>query len=239
LYTESWFVLLLYAAAVSATVVLTRILCVPLAAYLPRMLSRRIRAREPYLPGQHVAIIAWSGMRGVVSLAAALALPLSTADGAPFPGRNEIIFLSFSVILVTLVFQGLTLPFLVRVLGIGDDGESHREERIARQKANQAALAYVEKLVDTTDKHTTRMTRLRDEYRDRIAQLDYISELTAEPDPEKLPASHFNHLVRQALQVERKTLIELRNQHQINDETLRVIQRDIDLAEARIIEANH
>jgi monovalent cation/hydrogen antiporter len=223
---------------VSATVVLTRILWVFPAIYLPRLISKRIRARDPHPAWQHAAILAWSGMRGVVSLAAALALPLSTAAGAPFPGRNEIIFLSFCVILVTLVFQGLTLPLLVRALGIADDGESHREERIARQKANQAALAYVESLVDKTGQ-TGRIARLRDEYRDRLAQLEYCSELTAEPDPAKLPASHFNHLVREALHVERKKLIELRNQHHINDETLRVVQRDIDLAEARIIEADY
>jgi monovalent cation/hydrogen antiporter len=238
LYTESWFSLLLYAAAVSATVVLTRILWVFPAAYLPRLLSKELRARDPYPAWQHIAIIAWSGMRGVVSLAAALALPLSTAAGAPFPGRNEIIFLSFCVILVTLVFQGLTLPLLVRVMGVVDDGESHREERVARRKANEAALAYVEALAEKTSMHTDRIARLRDEYRDRLSQLEYCSELATEPDPIQLPASHFNHLVREALHVERRALIELRNHHHINDETLRVIQRDIDLAEARIIEAD-
>ncbi|HEY5779308.1 MAG TPA: hypothetical protein VIT00_11265, partial [Terrimicrobiaceae bacterium] len=84
-----------------------------------------------------------------------------------------------------------------------------------------------------------RISRLRDEYRERIAQLEYCDELTAEPDPEQLPASHFNHLVREALHVERRKLVELRNQHQINDETLRLVQRDIDLAETRIAEADH
>jgi monovalent cation/hydrogen antiporter len=239
LRADSWFALLLGAAAVSGTVVLTRILWVFPTAYLPHLVSKRGRARDRYPAWQHVAVIAWSGMRGVVSLAAALALPLSTASGAPFPGRNEIIFLSFCVILVTLVFQGLTLPLLVRALGIGDDGESHHEERIARKKANEAALAYVETLVDKAGDHAHRIARLRDEYRDRLAQLEYCSELTVESDPAKLPASHFNHLVRQALQVERQKLIELRNQHHINDETLRVVQRDIDLAEARIVEAGY
>jgi len=236
---ESWPALLLYATAVSATVVLTRILWVFPAAYLPRLLSKTLRGRDPYPAWQHVAIVAWSGMRGVVSLAAALALPLATAGGAPFPGRNEIIFLSFSVILVTLVFQGLTLPLLIRALRVEDDGESHREERIARKHANQAALAYVETLAEKPDHHAARISRLRDEYRERIAQLEYCDELTAEPDPEQLPASHFNHLVREALQVERRKLVELRNQHQINDETLRLVQRDIDLAETRIAEADH
>lgn len=236
---ESWPALLLYATAVSATVVLTRILWVFPAAYLPRLLSKTLRARDPYPAWQHVAIVAWSGMRGVVSLAAALALPLATAGGAPFPGRNEIIFLSFSVILVTLVFQGLTLPLLIRALRVEDDGESHREERIARKHANQAALAYVETLAEKPGYHAARISRLRDEYRERIAQLQYCDELAAEPDAEQLPASHFNHLVREALQVERRKLVELRNQHQINDETLRLVQRDIDLAETRIAEADH
>jgi CPA1 family monovalent cation:H+ antiporter len=237
LRTESWPTLLFYAAGISATVVLTRILWVFPAAYLPRLISRRIRARDPFPPWQHLAIVAWSGMRGPVSLAAALALPLTTADGASFPGRNEIIFLSFCVILVTLVFQGLTLPVLVRALHVVDDGESHREERMARRQANQAALAYVEMLRDKPGQHAGRISRLRDEYRERLAQLDYRDELTAQPDPDQLPASHFNRLVREALHVERRKLIELRNQHQINDETLRVIQRDIDLAEVRIAEA--
>jgi CPA1 family monovalent cation:H+ antiporter len=122
LRNDSWATLLLYAVAVSATVVLTRIFWVFPVTYLPRWLSPTLRARDPYPAWQHVAIIGWAGMRGVVSLAAAMALPLTTATGAPFPGRNEIIFLSFSVILVTLVLQGLTLPVIIRVLRIQDDG---------------------------------------------------------------------------------------------------------------------
>jgi hypothetical protein len=111
--------------------------------------------------------------------------------------------------------------------------------RIARSawRANQAALAYVETLGDKPGQHAGRISRLRHEYRGRLAQLEYCDELTTQPDPDRLPTSHFNHLVREALHVERRKLIELRNQHQINDETLRVIQRDIDLAEARIAEA--
>ena len=141
LATESWATLLFHAAAVSATVVLTRILWVFSAAYLPRLFRARMRPDDSDPGWQQVFIVAWSGMRGVVSLAAALALPLTTAGGDPFPGRNEIIFLSFSVILVTLVFQGLTLPILVRALGIEDDGESHREERIARQNGESSCLS--------------------------------------------------------------------------------------------------
>jgi hypothetical protein len=84
-----------------------------------------------------------------------------------------------------------------------------------------------------------RISRLREEYRERLAQLEYCDELSAEPDPTQLHASHFNHLVREALRVERQTLVELRNQHQINDETLRLVQRDIDLADARLVETHY
>jgi CPA1 family monovalent cation:H+ antiporter len=173
LRNDSWATLLWYAVAVSATVVLTRIFWVFPVTYLPRWLSPTLRARDPYPAWQHVAIIGWAGMRGVVSLAAAMALPLTTATGAPFPGRNEIILLSFSVILVTLVLQGLTLPVIIRVLRIQDDGESRREERIARKQANEAALAFVESLPRNPGNHAGRLSRLRDEYRERLAQLDY------------------------------------------------------------------
>jgi len=93
-----------------------------------------------------VTIVAWTGMRGVVSLAAALALPMEAGTGTPFPGRDLILFFTFVVILVTLVLQGLTLPPIIRWLGIHDDGLEAKEEKSARLKANQAALARLKKL---------------------------------------------------------------------------------------------
>src|SRR5882724_6777181 len=109
-----------YAAAISVAVIIIRILWVFPATYLPRLLSKSLRQRDPYPPWQYVAIVAWTGMRGVVSLAAALALPLTVEGGAPFPGRDLILFLTFCVIFATLVLQGLSLPFLIRWLGIKD-----------------------------------------------------------------------------------------------------------------------
>ena len=125
--------LLWWALAVSLTVVLVRWLWVFPAAWLPRRLFRRIREREPMPDGAELALIAWSGMRGAVSLAAALAIPLSTDVGQPFPGRSLILFLTFAVILVTLVGQGLTLPAVIRLLRLEDDAaEEQREEARAR-----------------------------------------------------------------------------------------------------------
>ena len=95
---------------------------------------------------RNATVVAWAGMRGAVSLAAALAIPLETDTGAPFPGRELIIFLAFCVILVTLVGQGMTLPTLIRALGIEDDGGDAREEAKARKRAAMAALARLEEL---------------------------------------------------------------------------------------------
>ncbi|MGO8701014.1 MAG: Na+/H+ antiporter [Limisphaerales bacterium] len=120
-----------------------RIIWVLPATYLPRLMFKTIRRRDPYPDWRHVAIVAWTGMRGVVSLAAALAIPLTLNDapgGPPFPGRNRILFITFVVILATLVGQGLSLPLLIRWLGIRDDGASEKEELAARIKANQVAL---------------------------------------------------------------------------------------------------
>ncbi len=220
-----------YAAVVSLAVILVRILWVFPAAYLPRFFVKSIRQRDPYPNWRHVAIIAWTGMRGVVSLAAALALPLTLQNGAPFPGRDLILFLTFTVILATLVVQGLSLPVVIRGLGVEDDRLAAREERLARLKANQAALARVNELANAQGISPETAQRLRAEYDDRIGQLE-----TGEDDgsPRGLFSSEYEQLSQEALQVERDTILKLRNQRVINDEVLRRIQRDIDLAEERL-----
>ena len=121
--------LLLYGVIVSATVILVRIPMVYATAYIPRWASRRIRERDPYPPWQWPAFVSWAGMRGAVSLAAALALPLTTDADAPFPGRDLIQFLAFCVIVATLVGQGLTMPLVIRLLGLETDTLSEKERR--------------------------------------------------------------------------------------------------------------
>src|SRR5207244_864393 len=111
-----------YALVISLAVILIRILWVFPSTYLQRLLFKVIREKDPYPSWRHVTIVAWTGMRGVVSLAAALALPLMIQDGSPFPGRDLILFLTFIVILATLVVHGLSLPPLIRWLGIKVDG---------------------------------------------------------------------------------------------------------------------
>ncbi|HTD85834.1 MAG TPA: cation:proton antiporter, partial [Candidatus Binatia bacterium] len=221
------------ALLVSGAAVLIRIGWVFVATYLPRSLSKRVRERDPYPDWRNVAVVAWAGMRGVISLAAAFALPFVLADGNPFPGRNYILFFTFCVILVTLVFQSLTLPVLIRKLGIKDDGSTDEEERKARVEANKAALSLVESLANNGDSSADATSRLRAEYDDRLMQL----ELCAQSDENcggGIATPQYQRLQQQALDVERQTIIRLRNQHVINDDALRRIQRDLDLAEARL-----
>ncbi len=220
-------------ALVSAAVVLVRIAWVYAATYIPRVLIPRLRKRDPYPGWRNVAIIAWSGMRGVISLAAAFALPFTLANGNAFPARNYVLFFTFSVILTTLVFQGLTLPLLIRQLRVEDDGKADEEERTARFQANRAALELIERLARECGVPNEVAERLRVEYRERIGELERCAD-GGEDGSGEVATPHYRRLQRKALDVERQTIIRLRNDHVINDDALRRIQRDLDLAEARL-----
>lgn len=222
-----------YALLISLAVILIRILWVFPATYLPRLLFRSLRRHDPFPPWQHVAIVAWTGMRGVISLAAALAVPFTRQDGSPFPARELILFLAFVVIVATLVFQGLSLPLLIRGLGIEDDRSMEKEERDARLKANQAALQKLNELAEKDPAKAEALQRLRVEYEDHISQLAGAEPQSA-GTPLRLFSSEYERLSREALRVERMSILKLRDAGVINDEVLRRIQRDIDLAEARL-----
>ena len=201
------------------------------ASYLPRLLSGRSH-RKKHVPWQHTALIAWTGMRGAVSLAGALAIPFVLPNGEPFPGRELILLLTFCVIFATLVLQGLTLAPLVRWLGVVDDHVTEKEERLARLKANEAALARLEELESSHRARRQTVERLRSEYEDRIRQLS-----TEDADGEsisRLFSPDFEKLAREMLRTERDTVIALRHEKAINEQAFRRIQRDIDLAEARL-----
>ncbi len=215
----------------ACAVILVRIAWVFSAANAARLKSVALHKKESYQGWQNVAIIAWTGMRGVVSLAAALAVPLTLSNGTHFPGRDYILFITFCVILATLVLQGLSLPALIHGLGVVDDGLAIMEERTARLKANEAALAY---LADAnTQFPTDTVERLRAEYDDRIRQLE-VYDKVGENRPEQLLARSYQLLQQEALDVERRTVIRLRDEYVINDDVLRRIQSDLDHAEARL-----
>jgi hypothetical protein len=233
LHAESLFSPIQNALIISAAVILIRIAWVLSATYLPPLLSKKVRRKNPIPPWQQVTVIAWSGMRGVVSLAAAFALPLALTDGTTFPGRNYILFLTFSVILATLVLQGLTLPLLIRKLRIKGDNVTDAEERKARLEANQAALALIGTVAENHGFPSDVINRLRAEYDERIEQLQLCAE-NPEDCSGEIATPQYQRLQYDALRIERQTIIRLRNEHVINDEALRRIQRDLDLAEARL-----
>ena len=230
---HSLFTLIWYAVLVSAVVIGVRLLWVFPSAYIPRLLSRSLRERDPYPSWQFLLILGWCGMRGVVSLAAALALPLTIANGTPFPNRDLILFLTFCVILVTLVLQGLTLPALISWLKVVEDGNIEREEMEGRLRAAEAAMDRLDELTaNCTPVEAEMIEWLRTQYNDRIRRISACCVAMDRGSYEQLDA--FRHLQKEVIAAERRTAIKLRNQGEINDEVLHRIERDLDLEEARL-----
>ena len=223
--------LIAYGAIASGVVMIVRPIWVFPATWLPRLLSQRLRARDPIPPWQAVAIISWSGMRGVVSLAAALALPLNLGGDRTFPARNLVIFLTFCVILSTLVFQGLSLPFLIRWLGISERRGEHLE-REARYKIAEAALNFLQHAAEAPRANEAAIQYLTNIYRQRVFHFkDELAEtLGWSPDHERWIVTR--QLWLQTLGAQRKELVRLNREHQIDEQLMRQIQQEIDIEEA-------
>ena len=220
---------------VSGTVILVRILWVFISAYLPRAFSGRHRARDPYPAWQQPALISWVGIRGGISLAAALAIPTSLADGSPFPGRNEILILTFAVILATLVLQGLSLPRLLRMLNFAAEGAERAEEQRAREAITGVALHYLASAPKGDEIHRRAVEQLQDTYRNRAKRF----ELAREACPDTLEARYMTRLVsleRELIGIQRTTLIDLRDRGAISDAVLRRLQVLLDLEESQLEE---
>lgn len=221
-----------YAAVILVPLIALRLGWLFAIAALPRFVSGALRDEVRSEAWRHVLLIGWTGMRGVDSLAAALAVPLVVANGAPFPDRDLVFFLTFAVIFGTLVLQGLSLEPVIRWLGVVDDRRWEAEERKARLEANRAALDRVIELGRAEPLEPSAVQRLASEYEERIAQLQ--SNAGEETVGEALFSPDFERISLEALQAERRTILDLRNRRVINDEALRRIQRDIDLAETRL-----
>jgi CPA1 family monovalent cation:H+ antiporter len=172
-------------------------------------------------------------MRGAVSLAAALALPLTTDAGAQFPNRELIVFLTFSVILGTLVVQGLTLPALIRVLDLEDDGLEELEDTKARIHAAEAALARLEELVDEDWVREDTADRLRQYYGFRRSRFQERFDGEGDGSIEQR-SSDYQRLLRELLDAERQAVLRLRRDRRISDDVMRRVVRDFDLEEARL-----
>ena len=219
--------LLGYAAAVSLTVIAVRFAWVFAVLHAPKWIARRMSN------WRGAVFLSWAGMRGAVSLAAALALPLETDVGAPFPDRELILFLTFSVILATLVGQGLTLPFVIRVLGLEDDGIEEREDAKARVHAAEAALARLEELVGEEWVRDDTAERMRGAYRFRTsrfrARLDDGDDGAIESR-----SQDYQRLRRELLDAERQALVALRRSGTISNDVWLRVGRDLDLEDERL-----
>jgi CPA1 family monovalent cation:H+ antiporter len=225
--------LLVYALIVCSTVILVRILGVYATTYIPRFLFRRIRERDPYPPWQYPGFVSWAGMRGAVSLAAALALPLTTDAGAAFPHRDLILFLSFCVVLATLVGQGLTMPLVIRVLGLESDHLSESEEANARIRAAEAALARLEQLVEEDWVEPDAAERLRGLYSFRRSRFAARYERDEESTHEEQQLA-YQRLRRELIDAEREVLDRLRRDGVITEQVVQRVVRDLDLEDLRL-----
>jgi monovalent cation/hydrogen antiporter len=215
--------LVVAAVSVCATVVLVRIAWVLFFTYFQR---QQLRLRG-------ATVVAWAGMRGAVSLAAALAIPLQTDTGAPFPARELLIFLAFCVILVTLVGQGATLPALIRVLGIEDDGGDAREEAKARKRAAMAALERLAQLEGEDWVLDDTAGRLRGLYDFRVRRYGERFDENTDGANEARSLS-YQRLRRELLDAERTAVLELRREGVVSDDVMNRVLRDIALEDVRL-----
>jgi CPA1 family monovalent cation:H+ antiporter len=178
-------------------------------------------------------VVAWAGTRGAVSLAAALALPLTTDTGAPFPDRDLIIFLTFAVIFATLVIQGLSLPALIRVVKVTRDGAEDQEEIRARLVATKAALAELDQLAgeDWAREDTIERLRRAYDYRKRrfAARAGKI-----EDDGYEDRSLAYQQVLQRLLAAQRDALVRMRNDGEISNETMNQVIRELDLEESRL-----
>jgi monovalent cation/hydrogen antiporter len=177
-------------------------------------------------------------MRGVLALAAAISLPERLNNGAAFPGRNLIIFLTFCLIFVTLVLQGLSLPPLIRRLGLSGAGAPLEEEQMARREMITAALESLEKMREGADEGmSASYDQMEHFYRDRLALLEEQEEVSSQSTPRQ--RKRHDDVASELRNVERSVALRLRDENKINDEVLRDLERELDLLDARFVASGH
>jgi monovalent cation/hydrogen antiporter len=226
--------LIFYGAVFSAILILLRLAWVFPAMKFASFVERRwLGHHEEPLQTKEVFVVGWTGMRGVLALAAAISVPEVLDNGQPFGARNLIVFLAFCVILVTLVLQGLTLPALIRALGLAKPEGMDREEREARRLVLQAAIRHLEQGRKADGESLEHLyDDLLHRYRHRLAAVAG-GEHESVDGLDGGTYSRLRGISEGALQAERRTLIKLRDQSRISDDVLRAMERELDLAESR------
>jgi CPA1 family monovalent cation:H+ antiporter len=216
------------AALLSAVAIIVRFAWVYAALYLPRKLSAALRRSEAAPREAEFFIMGWCGMRGIVSLAAALALPLALADGTPFPYRDVIVFFTFVIIAATLVLQGLTLPALLRRLRVGIDWSLAEEQRNARDAMSKAAIAAIDSLAQQAGAAPDLAGRISAEFAEKSAAGDAHMSIADEQ------AGLARRLRHAAINAARQELIRIWRENQISDDVLHEFEEELDYKESHL-----
>jgi monovalent cation/hydrogen antiporter len=228
-----------FAVIVAATVIGIRLVWYYTVPYLIRALDRRPQQRARRVGARQRLPLAWAGFRGEVSLAAALAVPTTLIGGARFPGRDLLIVITFGVILVTLLVQGLTLPAVLRWAGLPTDVAEGAEQRLAQRTATEAGLAALPTVAARLGVSDTTAQRVRDEYEEHLATLREFDDIAPLPsdgaDPHRdHDHQHYARLRTALLADKRRAVIALRDTRRIDDIVLRRVQAQIDAEEVRL-----
>jgi len=214
-------------AAVTVTLLVVRAGWIVATVFLPQ----RLRGRPDALPCS--LVLSWAGMRGVVSLAAALALPTTLPAGAPLPSREAVVIVTLTVIVLTLLGHGLTLPRLIGALGLGTDVGRRREEALARQRLVDAAMQRLDELYPVWPGHRPLLDQLRETYRHRSEHVEHQRDAKS-PDDEDRELIEHREIRRTVIDAEREALLRLRAEGAVNAEVLRNLERELDLEERRM-----
>jgi len=226
-----------YGIGISLLVIGVRILWVFSVAGVQKRFCMSLRRGEPYPRWQRLFIVSWSGMRGAISLAAALSIPLMTSAGLPFPQRDLMIFLTFCVIVSTLLLQGLSLPWLIRFFHIDREGRQERaasghQEIEARRQAAEASLALLAARRKEGAYPEALLDRIESQYRDRNVQ--FQAHLNGDHDGAVQHGTHHFNVQAELIETERQVMLQLRRSGVIDDDILRRIEKDLDLQEMRL-----
>lgn len=213
----------IHGVVIGVVVIVVRLVWVPIATFLPRWLSRDLRRTDPVPPWRSVFLVSWTSMRGIVSLATALALPLVVSDGRPFPYRLEIVVITMVVIVMTLVLQGLSLAPIIRAFNFTPEHTHHDEARLARRESLRRGAEALEDMAREPGTDARDVAWLRAELRDRLQSHELEGD----------SFSGRRRLRRGILDAERRMLVRLRNEEAISDEVLRELEQDLDLEAIR------
>jgi CPA1 family monovalent cation:H+ antiporter len=236
LHAHAWRELVVSGLVICGAIILARFAWVFPGVYLPRWLSPELARRDPPPPWQHAFVLSFTGVRGIVSLAAALAIPFATTSGMPFPERDMILYLTFVVIFVTLVVQGLMLPLVIRRLGLANAGLREQtadrvEEFTVRRRAIEASLARLDEIERERGFDTAVLERLRAVHQERLRRVDHRS---AVDETRRAVQELHDSIAFELIEAERERVNELYRSGEIKDEARRRIERELDLREAQL-----